>query len=176
MSLEKAHLNGTDKHSITGKMAFVSPETGDFRLREDSDAFLVGFENIPMNRFGVRTPELKARAENPGFPEIQLIDRNNGSKEYEWLGAKIRLVSGMGDQSAFGLPDQRGVIITDVREGSLAESSGFRRNDVIRAVNGNEISSIEEIYSYSEENRWLGSMNLKIYRNQKEEEKRISLK
>ena len=176
MSLEKAYLNGTDKHSMTGKMAFVSPETGDFRLREDSDAFLVGFENIPMNRFGVRTPELKARAENPGFPEIQLIDRNNGSKEYEWLGAKIRLVSGMGDQSAFGLPDQRGVIITDVREGSLAESSGFRRNDVIRAVNGNEISSIEEIYSYSEENRWLGSMNLKIFRNQKEEEKRISLK
>jgi len=78
--------------------------------------------------------------------------------------------------SPFGLPDQRGVVITDVREGSLADLSGFRRNDVIRAVNGNEISSIEEIYAFSEENWWLGGMMLKIYRNQKEEEKRIAIK
>lgn len=176
MSLDKVRKNGIDAHSITGEMKLTAPTKGNYTLLAGSDAFGIGFENIPMDRFGVRTPELKAIAEVPVFPDVQMIDATDETKIYEWLGAKIRLIRGLGDQSAFGLPDQRGVVIAEVTTGSLVANSGFRENDVIRSINGTDIFSVEEVFAFTEQNRWLGGMRLKIYRNQKEEEIRLGFR
>ncbi len=175
-ALEKVRTNGTDIHSLCGLPLFVNPEQGDFSLSEGNDAFRIGFENFPMDRFGVYSSKLKKIAETPRFPAIQVIDETDETKEYEWLGARIRVVNGLGDQSAFGLPDERGIVIVEVEPGSLIARSGLQKNDVIRSINRNPISSVEEVYAYSEQNRWLGGMRVIIYRNQREIEKRVGLK
>jgi Do/DeqQ family serine protease len=41
--------------------------------------------------------------------------------------------------------DATGVVILDVEEGSVAESLGFRKNDVIVGINGARIGSVEEL-------------------------------
>ena len=175
-ALEKVRANGTDQNSMYGPLTFSNPEQGDFSIVQGGEPFRIGFENFPMNRFGVYSPELKAIAETPRFPKVQIIDELDETKEYEWLGARIRVVKGIGDQSAFGLPDERGVVITEVEPGSLIDQSGLRKNDVIRSINRTPISSVEEVYAFSEQNRWLGGMRVTIYRNQQETEKRVGLK
>ena len=40
---------------------------------------------------------------------------------------------------ALGLSDTSGVLVSDVRKGSAAEKAGFRRTDVITAINGEKI-------------------------------------
>ena len=50
----------TGSEELTGNLttdtdpAFVDPEQGDFRLREDSPAFGLGFTQIPMDRIGLQ--------------------------------------------------------------------------------------------------------------------------
>lgn len=175
-ALDKVRKDGTDVHSVTGELIFANPQRGDYTLLDGSEANIVSFENIPMDRFGVRPVKLKAIAETPLFPDVQQIDDDDDSKIYEWLGAKIRIIKGLGDQSAFGLPDQRGVVIVDMEEESLIAKSGLLKNDVIRDMSENEISSIEEVFASTEQNRWLGRLKLKIFRNQKEEEVLLKLK
>lgn len=41
--------------------------------------------------------------------------------------------------SALGLKDTSGVLVSDVRKGSAAEKAGFKRSDVITAINGEKI-------------------------------------
>jgi hypothetical protein len=47
---------GWDKKSIFGDPQFVDSASGDFRVKEGSPAFDVGFENFPMDQFGVKKP------------------------------------------------------------------------------------------------------------------------
>ena len=176
MALDKVRKDHTDIHSITGSFNFVDAVRGDYTLEPESNVFEIGFENIPMDRFGVYSPSLKALAKKPEFPLVQIIDTCDENKTYNWLGATIRVVNGLGDRSAFGLPDEKGIIIVNIEKGSIADKSGLTRNDVVRAVAGKDISSIEEIFALTEENRWKGKVFIKIFRNQTGEEKRISFK
>jgi len=43
----------------------LNPAQGDFRVKADSPALKLGFENFPMNQFGVTDPVLKKLAESP---------------------------------------------------------------------------------------------------------------
>jgi len=36
---------------------FIDPEKGDYRVQNDSPAIQLGFENFPMDQFGVYKPE-----------------------------------------------------------------------------------------------------------------------
>lgn len=168
VSLDKVRKDGTDIHSISGELLFANVQKGDYTLPVGSAPFTIGFENIPMDRFGVYSPTLKAIAEQPVFPPVQLIDPTNDSKVYEWLGAGIKVIKGQGDQ--------RNIIIVDVEEGSMIDQSGLQKNDIIRSINKKDIFTIEEVYALTEENRWRGRIQVAIYRNQNEEEKRISFR
>lgn len=175
-ALKKVRQNGTDRHSLSGTLVFAEPDKGDYTLPSGSDAFRIGFENIPMDRFGVYSPSLRKSARLPDFPKIQQIVGDDERSEYDWLGAKVRVVRGLGDRSAFGLPDEKGLVVTRVEPGSLVEKAGIQENDVIRSVDGEPVSSVEGILSAVEQNRWKGSLSLIIFRNQKEEKKTVSLK
>ncbi len=61
-SLKDAWSRGTDQHSVCGGLNFVNPQAGDFRLKDGSVAFSVGFKNFAMDSFGVVSPGLKALA------------------------------------------------------------------------------------------------------------------
>ena len=51
---------GHDGESAVDDPLFVAPEEDDYRLREDSPAFALGFEQIPMNEIGLYESELRA--------------------------------------------------------------------------------------------------------------------
>lgn len=176
MALENVRKNRTDAHSVTGTFDFTDAARGNYTLVSGSKVFDIGFENIPMDRFGVYSQKLKTIAKMPEFPLIQIIDVNNENKTYTWLGTTIRPVNGLGDRSAFGLPDEKGIIITHVEKGSLADKAGLSRNDVIRAMANKEVSTIEEVFALTEENRWKGKVPVTIFRNQIEENIQIKFK
>ncbi len=46
--------------------------------------------------------------------------------------------------SRYGLKDQRGVVVTDVERGSVAEMAGFQPGDIILEINGEPINSTDD--------------------------------
>ncbi len=47
---------GFDQHSVVADPLFVDPAQGDYRLRAGSPALQLGFEQLPFDRMGPRTP------------------------------------------------------------------------------------------------------------------------
>jgi hypothetical protein len=63
--------NGCDTRSAIGNPAFVDAAKGDFRVSPSSPVLAMGFKNFAMDRFGVRSPKLRALAAKPEIPTIQ---------------------------------------------------------------------------------------------------------
>jgi hypothetical protein len=59
---------GWDLNSLFGDPLFVDPAKGDYRVRDGSPALKLGFQNFPMDQFGVQSPRLKAIARTPVLP------------------------------------------------------------------------------------------------------------
>lgn len=175
-ALDKARGNGTDSNSVAGGLEFKDPSQGDYTIAGDSNAFKVGFENIPMDSFGVTSPALRAIAKVPAFPSPVVIDSDDKTKTYGWLGAEARAVSGPGDRSAYGLPDENGVILTGVSPGSPAASAGLQDGDVIRSIEGSPVKDVESLFSLTEKNRWHGSVKTGFFRGQQEKETLVRIK
>jgi hypothetical protein len=66
--------SGRDEHSIVADAQFVDPAQGDYRVKEGSPALSLGFVNLPMNRFGVQRPALKALARTPVLPRQKPVN------------------------------------------------------------------------------------------------------
>lgn len=174
-ALRKMQENKTDTHSVSGVLSFADPVQGDYTLLEGNKAFSIGFENIPMDRFGVYSPNLKAKAEKPVFPELIMVTSSGEGKEAKWMDATFREVSGLGDRSAHGLPDEKGVIVVDINENSKLVKEGIMKGDVFRSINDKEVSTLEELLDQVSRYRWHGSVKVVFYRNQQEMEKQINI-
>lgn len=173
--LEKAQRNHTDAHSRSGPLPFADALRGNYTLPAGSPAFDTGFENIPMDRFGVYSLHLKQLACQPGFPESVITGKYQTQKEIGWLDGRVRAVEGPGDRSAYGLPDERGVIITVLKEDGLLARAGLHPGDVLRSFCGEPLSSLGQLLTLTEENKWKGSLKAVIFRNQEEKEVVIGL-
>ena len=90
VSLKEAWSRGTDKNSVCGKLLFVDPEKGDFRLKEGSVALSVGFKNFAMDNFGVVSPKLKAAAKKVQIPAFITLDKLGVDEIIDFIGAKIK--------------------------------------------------------------------------------------
>ncbi|NQT20659.1 MAG: hypothetical protein HQ592_13205 [Planctomycetes bacterium] len=53
LSLSEWQALGYDRHSVFADPMFVDPASGDYRVRPDSPALKLGFENFDMDRFGL---------------------------------------------------------------------------------------------------------------------------
>jgi hypothetical protein len=62
---------GCDAHSLVGDPLFVDPARGDYRVQDGSPALRLGFQNFPMEQFGVVKPALRAVARTPEFPAVR---------------------------------------------------------------------------------------------------------
>jgi hypothetical protein len=62
--------SGRDEHSIVADAMFTDPAHGDFTVKDGSPALKFGFQNFPMDQFGVVSPELKAIARTPEIPDL----------------------------------------------------------------------------------------------------------
>ena len=63
-------LSGQDAHSLEGDAHFDDSEHGNFTVHADSPAIKLGFRNIPIHEYGVRSPRLRALARTPDVPRL----------------------------------------------------------------------------------------------------------
>ncbi len=111
VSLKAAWSNGTDKHSVCGPLNFADPKKGDFRLKDGSVAFTTGFKNFAMDSFGVVSLRLKALAKKPIFPAVIALDKLDDKPVIDFMGAKVKNLATLGERSATGMDDTRGVLV-----------------------------------------------------------------
>lgn len=173
--LQKIQQNHTDAHSINGELEFIDASQGDYTLPAGSAVFRIGFENIPMDRFGVYSTQLKRIACQPIFPEPIIAGNYQAQKEIPWIDGRVRGVEGLGDRSAYGLPDEKGVIIISLKENGVLARAGLRVGDVVRSFSEEPLSSIGQLITVTEENKWKGLLKATIFRNQEEKEITIVL-
>ncbi|MCC9607827.1 right-handed parallel beta-helix repeat-containing protein [Blastopirellula sp. JC732] len=134
-----------DADSISANALFVDPAHGDFTVQSDSPALKLGFQNFPMNQFGVRTAKLKALARTPSFSSGKEEKSKRDQRRSKWQDLTVRNVIGLGDQSAFGLPSEAGMIVVAAPANSALAKAGVQVGDVIIECDGKEIAEIAKL-------------------------------
>ncbi|SDD47496.1 Right handed beta helix region [Dyadobacter soli] len=175
-ALEKARQNGTDAHSLAGDAMFEDAANGNYRVKPGSPALKLGFVNFPMDEFGVVSPELKSQAAKVPLPVAKSAADSKVSSEMAWLGGKLRNVNGLGDRSAYGLPDEQGVVVEAAPENSILARAGMKPGDVIRILNHRDIANVTELMDVFQEINWMGEGEVAFFRNQAMQKLKVSFK
>lgn len=165
-SLKAAQNRGTDKHSVYAKMFFVNPQKGDFRLKDGSVAFSVGFKNFAMDSFGVVSGKLKAMAKKVMLPDVLSINGEEKEAVINFAGAKVKNLTTPGEQSATGMNAIRGVLVVEVKPGSVA-AKFLQLNDVILKYNSSQVNNLHDLAEAQIAVNSAGT-EVVIFRNQKE--------
>ncbi len=142
--------SGGDANSLSGDPKFLDPASGNFRVAEDSPALKIGFNNFPMDQFGVKKASLKAIAKTPVIPAAKMPSsdsRASSDLTLFWLGAPLHGIIGE-EFSAFGVSkEDAGVQLVKVPAGSVAAKVGLRENDLIQRVNDRKVSNPEHLFA-----------------------------
>lgn len=163
--------SGRDERSVVADALFVDPSRGDYRVKDGSPALALGFRNFPMDRFGVRSPRLRAKARTPELPGAARMSvvppgRRDG-RVVGWLGGKIKEIVGDGEVSAAGLPGEIGVGIVSVPAGSVLAKAGLREGDVVLRAGDQEIVTRGDLAKAFRALPAGATMSLEIFRSQK---------
>lgn len=165
---EELRQLGLDRRSLTADPQFVSSTTGDFRVKPGSPAERIGFVNFPMDRFGVESPALRARARTWAGLGHALGGAAEGAAAaplHRWLGATLRDLVNRGRESAvvsnMELSDNRGILIKAVAPGSPAALAQVPADAVITAANDVAVGAISDLSSVVREARG-GQVRLKV--------------
>lgn len=175
-ALKKSNELGLDAHSSYGNPDFINPESGDFRVAAGSSALKVGFENFPMDSFGVTNARLQSLAAAPVITAPLFINDEAGKDALvDFLGAQVSNIQGLGERSAAGLDSDKGVMIRKIPSESLAGRAGLQSGDVIIAINNNAVDKVAQLIEHFQGERWRGQIQLSVIRNQKPEKIKIKL-
>ena len=161
-------MSKRDASSILGDPKFIDPATGDYRVADDSPALALGFKNFPMDQFGVTSPRLRKLARTPQLPVPGDMKSHKSTKDgrpQAWLGAMVKNIIGMGDVSAAGLPDENGVLVTEVKPDSPAASAGLKKRDVILKCGDTDTSTVALLFGAW--HKASGDVPLEVWRDQK---------
>lgn len=170
-ALEAARRNGTDKNSLAGDALFVSPQTGDFTVRDGSPALKLGFKNFPMDQFGVTSPRLKKEAKTPSFSagKVEVAKRDPAVRPF--LGGRVKNVVGLGEVSASGLPGETGVII--IEPGKPLAAAAIKPGEVIIACSDKKVDTVDDLLRLVDASR-TAEVELTIFRDQSPVKVRIT--
>jgi hypothetical protein len=170
MALRAAQADGTDGQSLAGDPGFIDGGKGDYTVAAGSPALGIGFRNFAMNGFGVQKASLRKIALQPAIPTL-VTDKSltDASAILDFLGGRIKSVDGLGDRSAYGLPDESGVIVLVMGENSLLARSGLKDRDVIRVADDKPVKNIKDLLDVYQASGWKGKINIRVIRDQKEE-------
>ena len=173
---KEARKNNTDEHSIVYSVKFQNPEKGNYRITPDSDeVFRLGFLNFDMEQFGVVSSRLKALAKTPEMPFPIIKNENAEGEQINWYGWSVKNLTTLGERSATGMDSERGVYVVTLVGYDSPLRDFFRANDVILGLGEKEINRLEDLHQaviqIGGEND--GTVELKIFRNQKENLVRI---
>ncbi|SEJ45813.1 Right handed beta helix region [Dyadobacter koreensis] len=165
-ALASAQALNIDRDSKSGDPNFVGAKHGNYHVKSASPALNIGFKNFPMNNFGVTKASFRKMAAKVDFPVLLNAALEMELQETIWLGAKIRNVNGLGDRSAFGLPDEKGVVLVEIPASSILTKSTLQAGDVIRTANNEEAGNVVRLEAIRQQYNWTGKLNLEILRNQ----------
>ncbi|MHA4806822.1 right-handed parallel beta-helix repeat-containing protein [Flavitalea flava] len=166
-ALAEARENGTDGHSKAGDPLFKGPAIGDYTVTSNSPAFSIGFLNFPMTGFGVRDPRLRKIALEVPVPALTVEgDPSDRSAVLSFLGGTIKNVEGLGERSAFGLPDETGVIVLSAGPNSLLAQSGLLEKDVIVAADGKPVQTMKDLLAACQSANAGAKIGVTLFRNQ----------
>ncbi len=166
-ALNDARNRKTDENSIYGNPDFTNPASGDFSISPNSPALKIGFKNFRTDQFGVQKSTLKKIAKQSEIPTLIFLDNaDNKSGTILFRGGTLKSVEGPGDRSAFGLPDETGVIIVSIEENSPLAQSGLLPKDVIISANGKSVKNGEQLITIYNEFQNKEFIDLEIIRNQ----------
>jgi len=175
-ALASAQALNVDKDSKAGDANFTDAKHGNYHVKSASPALGIGFKNIPMNDFGVTKASFRKLAHKVELPVLLNATLEKELQETVWLGAKIRNVNGLGDRSAFGLPDEKGVIFVEIPASSILSKSKLQAGDVIRTANDEEAGNVVRLEAIRQQYNWTGKLNLEIRRNQQVLKVEVTLK
>ncbi len=166
-ALELQSQSHRDEHSIVADARFVEDAVaGDFQVKPDSPALALGFQNFLMDRFGVVSARLKAIGRQPDIPKIASTEPEAAPQILGTaFGATVRNIAGLGDRSVYGLPDESGVLILTVSQGTVAQKCGLRVNDVIVQEGSQPVRTIADLAPPASANQ-SGPIHLTIIRSQ----------
>lgn len=176
-ALYKAQADGTDTHSVAGEAMFANAAKADYTVKAGSPALTIGFNNFSMDSFGVQKASLKKLALQPKIP-LLVNDKIIGDKSIitSFLGGKIKSVDGLGERSAYGLPDEYGIIIMTAPANSLLSQSGLQTKDVIRVADGKTVKTIKDLLEVIQSSNWKGKIEVELMRNQQVIKQTLQLK
>jgi hypothetical protein len=159
--------NGLDAHSRTADPAFANgspftnPSMLDYTVGSGSPALALGFTNFAMN-FGV--------AGAPTPPPVNFPGGTTGTgitaQPEPLMGATVTSIFSAAIQSSVGLGDTNGVYLQTVPSTSYAGTNGLKAGDVIRAINGKQVTDRNSFWAVYQALAGGASMNLTIWRNQ----------
>jgi len=175
-ALASAQALNIDRDSKSGDPNFVGAKHGNYHVKSASPALNIGFKNFPMNNFGVTKASFRKMAAKVDFPVLLNAALEMELQETIWLGAKIRNVNGLGDRSAFGLPDEKGVVLVEIPASSILTKSTLQAGDVIRTANDEEAGNVVRLEAIRQQYNWTGKLNLEILRNQQVLKIEVTLK
>jgi len=169
--LRASQSSGSDANSISGDPMFVDPAAGDFRVKDGSPAFEIGFKNFAMDQFGVKKASLRAIAKTPVIPPLRHGNPSTtgAKRRLYWLGIPLHSLQGE-EFSAFGVSkDDSGVQLLKVPTDSPAAKGGLQDNDLVQNVNGHKVSNTDQLFAALLK---VGSspLQLRIIRNQQAKE------
>ncbi len=98
-----------------------------------------------------------------------------GSVRRGFIGVQIQTVDAV-TAKAQGLDKARGVIVQGVNEGSAGEDAGLAMGDIILSVDGKEVNTANALQSVIASKYPGETVTLKVFRNKKEIEKKVTLK
>ncbi len=159
--------SGLDKGSVEADALFVDPARGDYRVKRGSPALNLGFENFPMDRFGVRPPRLKAIARTPTLSSPKGGPAAAAGSRVKWKGASLRDLA-EGEFSTLGVArDADGVVVADVPADSDAAKLGLRGGDFIQSINGQPVRDAEDFATRAAKVPADKPVKLEVVRDQK---------
>ncbi|MBS1576008.1 MAG: PDZ domain-containing protein [Bacteroidetes bacterium] len=166
-ALEEARAIHLDKNGSAGDAEFTDEKKGDYRLKASSPALRIGFRNFEMD-FGVTDHRLKAIAAKPPINPLLTSINKSDSHEVKWLGAKLKNIETLGERSAAGLHDNKGALIINIPNGSVAFRNNLNRGDVVIKLGDEPIENTSTLLQAYQRIKWMGETECIIVRNQAE--------
>ena len=126
-----------------------------------------------MDSFGVVSPRLKAQAKKPTFPAVIALDRIDDNPVIDFMGAKVKNLATLGERSATGMDETRGVLVVELIPGSVA-AKFLQANDVILSFNNQQVNKLRDLLEARMSVIGSGT-EVVIFRNQKEIKMHVEL-
>ena len=114
-------------------------------------------------------------ARKPVIPDLSINQiLANKSSIIPFLGGEIKSIEGLGERSAYGLPDETGVLVVSVNQ--FLTKSGLQKQDVIRMADGIPIKDAKTLLDIVQSSNWKPSIIIEVLRNQQLQKIVLSLK